>query len=224
MKEEESFSIPEIPGKFSGTVSLTTDYRFRGVSQTDTNPAIQGSVDYTHDSGLYLGVWGSNVDFNDASESSMEADYYGGIRKEFNGFKIDLGFIYYDYPGADNTLHYDYFEPQVALGYDFGWASFAGSLNFSSDFFADSGEAYYPKFSTVIPLRYGFTADGYFARQYVEENARFGLPDYNTWGLGLGYNYKGLDFKVQYVDTSVHKSVCPKNCDAAVLFSVSKTL
>ena len=64
-----------IPGEFSAGVLLTNDYVFRGISQTDDVPAIQGNIDWSHDSGIHLGMWASNVKFTDAS---IEIDYTGG--------------------------------------------------------------------------------------------------------------------------------------------------
>ena len=70
----------------SGNVALTTDYRFRGISQSDESPAIQGGFDFEHDSGFYLGAWGSSVDFdtNGAGyDGCLELDLYGGFSNSF---------------------------------------------------------------------------------------------------------------------------------------------
>lgn len=120
-----------IPGEFSGNVGFVSDYVFRGITQSDENPALQGGFDYEHDMGVYLGVWGSSVDFNDNSEASFEVDFYGGYRGEVDGFSYDLGAIYYVYPGADSALDYDYYELMASLGYDFEVASAGASVNYS---------------------------------------------------------------------------------------------
>ena len=59
----------DVPGDFSANVGFVTEYSFRGIAQSDEHPAIQGGFDYSHDSGFYAGIWGSNVDFNDGDES-----------------------------------------------------------------------------------------------------------------------------------------------------------
>jgi uncharacterized protein (TIGR02001 family) len=75
---------------FGASVTLTTDYVFRGVSQTDENPAIQGSFDYKHPVSAYLGVWASNVD-ESISKGNIEIDYYAGFTRElFKGFSFDV--------------------------------------------------------------------------------------------------------------------------------------
>lgn len=92
----------------SGTIGSVSQYSFRGLTQSDEHPAIQGSIDYAHDSGLYAGIWGSTVDFNDGDEASIEADVYGGWSGEYNDVSLDAGLIYYAYPGAENSLNYDF--------------------------------------------------------------------------------------------------------------------
>ncbi|HRQ61874.1 MAG TPA: TorF family putative porin, partial [Alphaproteobacteria bacterium] len=71
-----------IPGEFSASAALVSEYAFRGISQSDEHPALQGSIDYEHESGFYAGVWGSSVDFNDGSEATVETDLYAGLAGE----------------------------------------------------------------------------------------------------------------------------------------------
>src|SRR5262245_3671738 len=86
----------------TGNMTIASDYRFRGISQTYLGPTIQGGIDYAHASGLYLGNWNSNV----ASQvftggSGIEMDFYGGWKKSFGDFGLDVGAIYYYYPNAE---------------------------------------------------------------------------------------------------------------------------
>jgi uncharacterized protein (TIGR02001 family) len=88
------------PKNFSATMTFATDYLFRGVSQTDNNPAAQGSFDYKHPIGVYLGIWGSNVD-DYISEGNVELDVYGGYGRElFTNLNMDVAVFYYYYPGS----------------------------------------------------------------------------------------------------------------------------
>jgi uncharacterized protein (TIGR02001 family) len=91
----------------SANVALTSEYRFRGISQSNENPALQGGFDVGHESGFYFGTWGSTVDF-DFSESdggyngSLELDYYAGYGADINDdWSWDIGYMYYDYPGDE---------------------------------------------------------------------------------------------------------------------------
>ncbi|MBE0616861.1 MAG: hypothetical protein IH608_02885, partial [Proteobacteria bacterium] len=92
LAEEEGGWLAE--SNFSGNVAMTSDYVFRGISQTDSNPAIQGGFDYASPVGLYVGTWASNVAFG----GNIEMDWYGGFSNEVAGFSYDLGVIYYAYP------------------------------------------------------------------------------------------------------------------------------
>jgi uncharacterized protein (TIGR02001 family) len=220
-----------VPGKFTGTVTFTNEYYYRGLSQTDDAPAIQGSLDYSADLvkdvvAAYLGVWGSNVDFNEASGidgATVEMDWYGGLKGMIGstGLSWDTGFIYYWYPGADSSLNYDFVEAKFALGYDFGFLSVTGSYNWSPDFFAASGTAHYPKLAINVPVMGKVDLGAYIARQYIENNARYGSPDYTEYNLSAKINVAGFDLSIAYTDTSIDGDIDGKG--AAVLFAVGRT-
>jgi uncharacterized protein (TIGR02001 family) len=85
---------------FSGNVAMASDYSFRGISQTDRKPAIQGGLDLAHPSGIYLGTWGSSVNFGEdlsaGQRAQMELDVYGGLRRSVAGLvDLDLNATYY---------------------------------------------------------------------------------------------------------------------------------
>jgi uncharacterized protein (TIGR02001 family) len=93
--------VAQSPPTLSGNVGFVGDYRFRGLSQTYTQPAIQGGVDYAPATGLYVGAWGSNVSGNQfLNGGSLELDLYGGYRRTAGKIGLDLGLLYYWYPGA----------------------------------------------------------------------------------------------------------------------------
>ena len=94
-------AAPASPHTFAGNVGLFSDYRFRGISQTYKQPALQGGFDYAHSSGIYLGTWGSNVSNNLYPNGNLEWDFYGGYKFEpVKDLGLDVGLIYYYYPGA----------------------------------------------------------------------------------------------------------------------------
>ncbi|WP_430459684.1 TorF family putative porin [Thalassolituus sp. LLYu03] len=100
----------------SAEVSLVSDYRFNGVSQTDKGPALQASLDYSHDSGIYLGTWASNVDYGNGDDTNLEWDYYIGYYRDLtDALAIDLGYAQYTYHGADYSGDYDYGEAYVGV-------------------------------------------------------------------------------------------------------------
>lgn len=220
------------PGSFSANVSLTSEYYFRGLSQTDDAPAIQGGFDYevplAKPVALYLGVWGSNVDFNEGAGvdgATIEIDYYGGLKGNVgdSGVSWDVGFIYYSYPGADSSLDYDFWEAQAALGYDFGIASVTASVNYSPENFGESGAAFYPKLAVDVPVPgvKGLALSGHVAKQYIDKEGVFGSPDYLEWNFGVGYSVLGFDLAVNYTDTDISPSADAN--DAMVLFTIGRS-
>ncbi|MFD1785970.1 TorF family putative porin [Sphingomonas floccifaciens] len=82
-------------------LSAVSDYRFRGITQTDGDPAVQGSVEATAPSGIYAGLWGSTIAAYEGAHT--EVDVYGGYRTVLSGWSVDVGIISYLYPGADNV-------------------------------------------------------------------------------------------------------------------------
>src|SRR3954465_15870571 len=93
------------PSPVTGNMALVSEYRFRGIDQTFGKPAIQGGVDYSHESGIYLGNWNSNVNQGAGFPGgNIEMDFYGGYKHAFGDFGIDVGAIYYYYPGSDAAL------------------------------------------------------------------------------------------------------------------------
>jgi uncharacterized protein (TIGR02001 family) len=207
----------------SANVGFVTEYSFRGITQSDENPAIQGGFDVAHESGIYAGIWGSNVDFNDNSEASSEMDLYAGFASSINQFSYDLGLIYYAYPGAADSLNYDFWEIALSMGYDFESFSASASVNYSPEYFGDSGDAVYYAAGVDVPLPAQFSLSGHVGHQTIDDNNSFG-PDYTDWSLGLGYSFVDFDFSLQYVDTDLKEGVeCAGGCDARAIFGISRT-
>lgn len=208
--------IKKFPGELSANVAFTTEYFFRGLSQADDGvPSIQGGIDYNHPSGVYLGVWGSNVKFTDAS---IEIDFYGGFNGSF-GKKGSwgVGGIYYYYPGAAGSLDYDFWEALISLGYDFGFASATVSVNYSPEYFADSGDAVYVALGVDVPVGKYVTLNGHVGHQSIDDNAAFGTPDYVDFGGGVSVEVlKGVSLSVAYTGTDLSNSECPDACDQVV--------
>ncbi|MBL0167053.1 MAG: hypothetical protein IPP85_07840 [Propionivibrio sp.] len=90
------------PHTLTGNAGLFSSYRFRGIDQTFGKPAFQGGVDYSHSSGFYVGNWNSNVSSGAGfPDGNLEMDFYGGYKHAFGDFGIDVGGIYYYYPGSE---------------------------------------------------------------------------------------------------------------------------
>lgn len=182
----------------SGSVAITSDYVYRGISQTLEEPAIQGSVDIGIN-GFYAGIWGSNLNFGDGDEAHVELDYYAGYASDINDFSYDVGLIYYDYPGSDNALDYAFVELQGNGGYDFGPVSVSGGINWSPEFFGKTGDATYLSGGVSWPaIADRLTIDAHLGRQIL-----MGPFDYTDWSLGATVSAAGFDFSLTYYDTNM---------------------
>jgi uncharacterized protein (TIGR02001 family) len=213
--------------EFSGNVALTTDYVFRGISQTD-GPAVQGGFDMEVSNGLYAGIWASNLDFGD--DADIEVDYYAGFGGEFaNKLGYDVGVTYYSYPSSNaaDAGDYDFTEVYGSLSYDFGPAAATLGLNHSSDYFGGSDNATYVYVGVDVPLANDFALSMQYGDQSIDDNAAFGTPDYNDWKVGLSKSVGGFDFALDYTDTDLSDAECfggSDLCDDRFIFTISKSL
>jgi uncharacterized protein (TIGR02001 family) len=240
-QEKEKWNAP-FGGSFTATLGAVTDYSYRGISQTLREPAVQGALTYetptfgsTPISG-YVGAWGSTVYFGQTVGAVAEIDVIAGFRaKAFNDkFTADLGYIRYNYLGADYNLFLDFNEYGLVLGYDFDVVAFQAALRYSPNFFANSGRAWYKWAQATVPLPFikvhdevAFKLFANLGNQSVERFASYGLPrdNYWDWQVGAIVSLWGVDVSVAYTDTNVHWSECAgtPNCEARVIVGISKT-
>ncbi len=239
---------PDPTGPFGGTitgiVTLTSDYRFRGISQSKNDPALQAGLTYEvplsfvnfAPVSVYGGFWGSSVNFTPDVNESVEIDMVAGVKFKFLQEKLvlDLGWIGYRYPGSQRGAHLHYDEFGGSLTYDFGFASVAGQVRYSPSFFARSGDAWYKQAMVTVPLSFiqisdkvSFKMIGGIGHQSIQHNARFANPDYWEWQVGLVATVYGVDLGVTYVDTNISKSRCNGGgfnyCAPRAIFSISKS-
>lgn len=209
--------------EFSGNVSLATDYVFRGISQTDEDPAVQGGFDFTHQSGFYAGVWGSSVDFG--GDENVEIDYYAGLTGTLGGgLGWDVGVIYYSYPGAADDDDLDYWEVKGALSYAFEGAALSPTLGlgvyYSPEFTGETGDAVYVVGSLDLALPQDFALSLHVGRQSIDETD----PDaYLEYGVGISKTIAGFDLALNYYATDDDgEEFAGKLADDRVVFSVSR--
>lgn len=241
-----TFAQESSPYSVSANVAIATEYIFRGISQTNENPAIQGGFDGAYALGgnvdLYAGVWASNVDFAEnvgstpdeaVDEASTEMDFYGGFTgavPTVEGLTWDAGVIYYLYPGAADSLDYDFIEGYGGLGYTFTDGAFQPEfgvkVSYSPDYFAASGDAIYAEGSVGLSLPYNLGLGLHIGYQDIDDNDAFGTPDYFDWSIGVSKEIIGLDLSLAYVDTDLDEEECfggSELCEARVLFTAAKT-
>ena len=209
-------------GVFAPSVTVTSNYLFRGISQTERGAAAQGNLEYSYPAGMvtpYVGSFISNVQFPDGSfgqlRQRLEVDFFGGVRIEpVQKFILDFGAITYLYP--TNTVDKNptpqgvgnpqWNEVYGKASYDFGLAKMVASVFYTSQFSAASGKGVYVEGGADVPLPFlDLTAIGRVGRQTIERNANFGFPDYTTWNLGLSREVLGFVVTGIYSDTDVKR-------------------
>jgi uncharacterized protein (TIGR02001 family) len=191
---------PTAQAEVTANVALTTDYVWRGLSQNQEDPAIQGGFYYAHESGFYAGVWAANVSFGDAS---TESDLYAGWSKVFeSGLGVDAGIIEYIYHGSDLAGDNDFTEYYLGLSYvGFNVIYSAG------DEFSDHYE---------IGYSYDF--------EKVSVSATYGNYDtYSYYNAGVSTEVGGIGLALDYWDTdSDAKLALGDVADSRVVFTISK--
>jgi uncharacterized protein (TIGR02001 family) len=191
----------------TGNAAVVTDYRFRGISQTDKRFALQGGITVTHESGFYVSTWGSSIDDYVANGSDQELDLIAGYSKTVGGATFDAGVLYYYYPGS-NGANTDFFEPYASVKGTFGPAtaklsaayapkqhalSFAGSKPREDNLYV-AGDL-----SASIPnTPLGVSA--HLAHSFGPSYLTIG-KEYTDWTVGATYTWSHLTFGVSYVDT-----------------------
>lgn len=171
----------------SANVGLTSNYLWRGVSQTDDKPAVSGGIDYAMDSGWYAGAWVSNVDFGD--DASHEFDWYFGYGGELgNGLSYDLGYIYYAYPDSaesDSSNEYDFAEVHTSLSFsNFTLGANYGVNNDDGAEWADG--ALYVSLDAEFEVADGLSL-AFHAGSYRFKDA-FDAGNYSDYGFSLSKN------------------------------------
>ncbi|MEX2481292.1 MAG: TorF family putative porin [Gammaproteobacteria bacterium] len=170
-------SLSAHAGSFTGNISASNNYLWRGLTQTTNEPAVSGGIDYAHDSGFYIGTWASNVQYASDDVFSYEHDIYVGYAGEYNGVSYDFGYLYYNY---DEEGDIDFGELYGSLGY-MGFSVtawlFAHTENDESNGLANIGRNY----------DYGFGSTYYISGDYE-------VDIYNGLMLGLHVGYHDGDF------------------------------
>ena len=210
------------PHSISANVGLYSQYIFRGLNQTNKDPAIQGGFDYSHSSGLYAGTWASNVSWLQdsgayTSGGSAEFDFYGGFRNSFGkdgDFGYDVGALYYWYPGdtAPGVADANTFEIYGALS----WKWLSAKINYavSDDVFGvqNADGTYYLDFTAAYPVpNTKLTLIGHYGIQkFTGSTGTFDNDDnasYEDWKIGLTYALP-QDFTIgaYYTDTSMNQT------------------
>lgn len=224
--------------EWSFNIGATSDYVFRGISQRNEDPALQGGVDFTY--GLfYAGIWSSMVDFGDSVGAEAELDFYAGIKPEWRGVSFDLGVIYYTYPGAnDGGAELDFVELKLGASTSpVENLTVGGTVYYSPEYTGETGEVwtfeasaayqlpklmmFTPSISALIGYEVGNASDGFVVDNLNDD-------EYLYWNAGLSLEVGKLTLDFRYWDTDIGDSggLCGtggKLCDERFVFSAKVT-
>ncbi|MEO8738626.1 MAG: TorF family putative porin [Casimicrobiaceae bacterium] len=210
---------PDPPYALTGNFGIYSQYIFRGLTQTDTKPAFQGGIDLTHESGFYLGTWGSNISWlSDAGACnhgcSLEWDFYGGWRHTWNeDWGLDVGALQYWYPGSYNPGFSNPNTTELYIAGSWKWLSLKFSDVVSSKTFGtpNSRGTWYLEANAAYPLTEQLTLVGHVGRQdYHGSNNDVdnSILNYSDWKLGATYLIKdGWSVGAYWTDTNANQSV-----------------
>lgn len=219
--------VAQEAGRVSGTVSVVGDYRFRGLSQTYTQPAVQVGFEYTNPRGWYGGTWGSNVSGNQfLNGGSLELDLYGGYRWSAGKAGLDVGLLHYWYPRARYNIEPGdrYNTTEAYVGARYAWLSvryshalsdlfgmktgtIGGYCGINSDASAVTTDCLgsgatqgsgYLDFTAIVPIGHARALQLHAGRQRVRNYGRLSYWDYR---LGVTQDWAGLAWGVAVVGT-----------------------
>jgi len=227
------------PHTFTGNMSLVSDYRFRGIAQTNKEPAIQGGFDYSHSSGIYLGNWNSNVSSGAGFPSgNIEMDFYGGWKHSWGDWGLDLGAIYYYYPGSDasttngttftnprdgSTHNGRISNTELYIGGSWKWVSLK-YYRAISDYFSlpNTDGTDYWDLSASYDMGSGWTILGHVGNLSLR-NWDTGIDatkgSYTDWKLGVTKDLSGWVLGAAYVDSNAKG-----NCATGSFYCFGNTL
>ena len=218
----------ESPHSITGSVAYSTDYMYRGQSQTGNVSAASAGVNYSYSGydafDVYLGTWASSINFG----GNVEMDWFGGLAGSFGdtGIGWDVGFLYYAYPGGDDL---DFVEGHVGLSYTFeampGTPTLGFKAHWSPEWQLESGDSGYYEGNLSFALPYDFGLAVHVGHQEIDDNATWGSPDWTEWNVYVSkVIYGPISAAVGYHDTDLSLAECyggSNICDDRAGFVIS---
>lgn len=197
--EAPAADAEESESNLSWNLALTSDYVFRGITQTNFKPALQGGLDYSFgDSGFYVGAWASNVDFADSDGPDVELDTFIGYSRDFNeNWNVDLSLVHYAYFGEDEVYgSIDYAEYFAKLTWN-------EMLTFTAAFAPNYSNADFT--SVYLNLAGSWELGNEFSLNASVGHSDFsdGNGSYTDWNLGLSRQFGPVNAAINYYDTSL---------------------
>jgi uncharacterized protein (TIGR02001 family) len=197
---------------FTANLGGTSDYRYRGISQTTMNPAIQGGADYVNNpTGLYVGTWLSSIKWikDNGGNGSVEWDLYTGKRGAFtNDLSYDVGILRYEYPSNNlaqipTYANADTTELYAQLSYKIANIKYSQSTT-NIFAFPNSQNSGYIDLWTSIDLVEGYALGVHFGHQQIKNSSDW---SYSDWKVGLAKDFLGISWTLGVVGTNANKNL-----------------
>ena len=198
------FSLPGIafadtaPDQIVGTASITTDYRYRGISENALHVTPQGSVTWSGQSGFYAGTWLSEVDWSGIGHPFLEADWYAGKHFDLDGSDLDAEAYYYSYLRRGDMAA-NYFEGILHLSHNFGPAAVTLIGAVSPEWSNGTGSGIYVGGTAAYPVTDWLTVSSNLGHQWVQQ-APSGYAHYD---LGLTATEGSISADLRYVGNDI---------------------
>lgn len=208
LAQEKKEATPE--HTLTGNVGFVSEYRYRGISQTNKLPALQGGFDYAHSSGFYAGTWASNVSWlsDTGVSNSLEWDFYGGYKGAAGDLSYDVGGLYYYYPGKYPSTNYtkpNTFELYGAVTYSIFTLKYSHALTDIFGFVDSKGSGYLD-LSATYDLGNGMALVGHVGNQVIKASSPNGRAksdcSYTDYKLGVTKDVSGYVFGAAYIGTN----------------------
>ena len=184
---------------FNFSVTGATNYIFRGISQTDNNPAVFAKAMVSYQD-FYFGVGGENVDFSHRTEG--EYDLSAGWKPTLDDFNFDLGWIRYGYINQLASVDADTDEFKAAVSHAFGPAHLGAAVFYTPNYFATDSDGVYGEVNAAYKIIDDLSASGAIGRQHIGAGG-----DYDTWNIGGDYTViKNIVVDLRYYDTDENHS------------------
>jgi uncharacterized protein (TIGR02001 family) len=194
--------------ELSFNIGATTDYRYRGISQSGLDPALQGGADFVNNpTGLYAGTWLSTIKWvkdSGGGNKNVEVDLYAGKKGDIGGgFSYDVGGLYYWYPDNNLSTNANTFELYGKVGYGPAYVKYSNALT-NTFGVPDSKNSGYLDVGADVDLGSGYTLNLHAGHQMFKNNSNLSYTDYK---IGVSKEFVGINFSLAGIGTDADKTL-----------------
>jgi len=191
----------------SANAAVTSNYVFRGISQSGANAAVQAGLDYAvPGTGLAIGTWASSIDFGNqfGEDTPLEWDIYGSYTFAITDmFSLSAGAIHYTYPSSPHGLNYNWYEGWVGASYNFGVATVGGKVYYSPDYVNLSTHQFYYTAGITFPIAPWLSISANVGHTDVDHPVAPIIKDYTDWNVSVAATYENFTVTLGYTDTDL---------------------